>query len=36
MFGNFCCAECAAAYIFDNKFLNDSEKSESYSTKLHL
>jgi hypothetical protein len=31
MFGNFCCAECASAYIFENNFLNDSEKSESYS-----
>ena len=31
MFGNFCCAECAAAYIFDTNFLNDSEKTESYS-----
>ena len=31
MFGNFCCAECAAAYIFETNFLNDSEKSESYS-----
>ena len=31
MFGNFCCAECASAYIFETNFLNDSEKSESYS-----
>jgi hypothetical protein len=31
MFGNFCCAECAASYIFETNFLNDSEKAESYS-----
>ena len=31
MFGNFCCAECAASYIFETNFLNDSEKTESYS-----
>jgi hypothetical protein len=31
MFGNFCCAECAASYIFDMPFLNDCEKTESYS-----
>lgn len=31
MFGNFCSAECAASYIFDMSFLNDCEKTESYS-----
>ena len=31
MFGNFCSAECAAAYMFETNFLNDSERSESYS-----
>ena len=31
MFGNFCCAECAASYIFEMPFLNDCEKTESYS-----
>ena len=29
MFGNFCCKECAAAYIFDSK--NLINKWESYS-----
>jgi hypothetical protein len=36
MFGNFCCAECAAAYIFETNFLNDSEKTESYSLLNYL
>jgi hypothetical protein len=31
MFGNFCCAECAASYIYEMPFLNDCEKTESYS-----
>ena len=31
MFGNFCSAECAASHIFDINFLNDNEKTESYS-----
>lgn len=36
MFGNFCMAECAAAFIFDNNFFNDSEKAESYSLLNYL
>ena len=31
MFGNFCTAECAAAYIFEMNYLNETEKMESYS-----
>ena len=31
MFGNFCTAECAASYIFEMNYLNETEKMESYS-----
>jgi hypothetical protein len=31
MFGNFCSAECAASYIYNTNFLNNSERTESYS-----
>ena len=31
MFGNYCSAECAASAIFESSFLNNSDKTNSYS-----